>query len=247
MRIPIIALLVTGCAAAAPALPELTPWQPPTGQSCGTYGGEFAAGEIVDSAAFADAFAAVGPADGGLLLRVRVDSAGEEEWFRRIETTLPPADADRIEGALAPLVRRPARGSSSGRLHLQSEDGRMARLVAGPSQSCPPAIRNRWEVQAALRKVHQEQRQTGAAVVRLHVDTAGRVTDAHVHRGSGDVLLDAAILAAGRQANFHPALLDRMPVPVWAEITLTVEVACPQADTLLWRLPADDPCRTPRP
>lgn len=238
--------LLAGCAAAAALIPlELTPWTPPGGQTCNAFGGDFPVSAIVDSSAAVAAVDRVGGSDGGLLLSVATDSTGALSRFTRIETSLPEREADALGAALEPLVRSPDAKPRSGRLLVEREDGRMARLAVGASEACRPAIANERVVQHALQQVWEEQRREGQIHAWLFVDTTGAVTESQIRRGTGDLAMDAAIIRAARTARFHPALRDRVPVPVWVALDFTVEVYCPPTDTVRWQLPADDPCRYP--
>jgi TonB family protein len=241
------AFLAAACGTAAARSPlELSPWDPPRAQACGAFGGDFPLSAIMDSAAAAAAAEPVIASDGGLLLSVGIDTTGARSRFRAIETTLPAQEADALASALEPLVRgRPGAGES-GRMLVERTEGRI-RLAVGPSESCRPAIADPRETKRALEDVYRQHRREGSAHVRLHVDTAGLVDAGHIERGTGDPVLDAAILDAGRRARFHPALIDRQPVAVWVALDLVVEVACPPADSLRGGfVPHDDPCHRSR-
>lgn len=244
MRPTLLGLVVlVGCASAAPTpLVDLTPWRPPPGQSCQAGGGDFALPTVLDSARAVAAIAALAPADGALLLSVATDSAGAVTRFRRIDATVPEPDAAALERALQPLVRGPDR---RGRLLVETADGEAARIAVGPSQHCRPAYLNQDEVSRALTRAYLDHGRTGSAEVWMFVDTAGAVEKSQINSGSGDLLLDLAILSASKLTRFRPALLDRQPVPVWVAVTFTVQAGCDRAvpDSLLWQLPMDDPCR----
>lgn len=240
-------LLIAGCggaAAAAKVVPEISPWTPPDGQRCSAAGGGFAIGAILDSVAAVRAVEAVGPADGALLLSVSVDSTGTLSRFHVIETTLPEPEAEPIAAEIEGVVRGETARRRLGRILLEVADGRVTVLRSGASRTCLPAIANEPAVQRALAAQHRTLGEVGSAVVWLFVDTAGNIERSHVQISSGDPELDRAILEAGRTARFHPALIDRAPVAVWAQIRLTLEPYCPPSmASERIELPLDDPCR----
>ena len=69
----------------------------------------------------------------------------------------------------------------------------------------------------------------GAVAVDVTIDPLGKVSDAKVVRSIP--LLDAAALAAARQWEFAPTLIDGKPVPIIATIELTFSLAPPPAPT----------------
>lgn len=175
-----------------------------------------------------------------------MDSAGQRGRYRRIEASLPEPEAAALQAALEPLIRGAPGEGRGGRLLIERAGGRVTRLAVGPSQACRPLVADAREAQRALEDLYHLHGREVSAEVLLHVDTAGRVDEGQVFRATGDPILDAGILGAGKRAVFHPARIDRVPVPVWVQMTFTVEVACPPGDTVRWQLPPGDPCRNPR-
>jgi protein TonB len=62
----------------------------------------------------------------------------------------------------------------------------------------------------------------GKAVVRLHLDTQGKMQEANAI--SGDPILSGALLDAVKQWQFEPTLLDGDPVEVEVDVEMVFEV-----------------------
>jgi protein TonB len=76
----------------------------------------------------------------------------------------------------------------------------------------------------------------GSVAVDVTIDPTGKVSDTRVVRSIP--LLDAAAVAAARQWEFTPTLIDGKPVPVVATIELTFSLPSPAASTPAAREPA---------
>lgn len=241
----VVSLLALGCArGAGTVIPELTPWNPPEGQTCSAAGGKFALDALLDSVAAVRAVEALGPVDGALLLSTAVDSAGAVSRFHRIETTLPESGAEAVATEIRRLVRGNPPGPRLGRILLVITEGRVTTLRSGASRACGPVILNEPAVQRALRAQHWTLGRAGSAVLWLFVDRAGSVARSRVEVSSGDPDLDRALLEAGRTARFLPALIDREPVAMWVQIQLALEPDCPpRMASERTQLPYDHPCR----
>jgi len=98
----------------------------------------------------------------------------------------------------------------------------------------PPAVTNR--VNASYSAEAQRAGVQGAVAVDVTIDMLGKVSDAKVVRSIP--LLDAAALAAARQWEFAPTLIDGKPVPVIATIELTFNMAPRAAPTTAERAAA---------
>lgn len=215
-----VAAVIVACAATL-ELPELTRWSPPTDQPCDVLAPVGDLHGIVDSAALADGIAALDLPDGALLLSVDVDS-GEVERFRRIETTLPPSAADRLESLVEARVASVPGGTARGRLIARVGGGAVSELGLGPYQQCFPRLRNERTVSISLEQVYRRTGAEGTATIWMFVDTAGQVVNVQIRRSLG-LAIDTAFARVARSARFHPALLDRQPTPVWVSIDFTLE------------------------
>jgi protein TonB len=122
-----------------------------------------------------------------------------------------PADGDMPGGAAAatssatpPAPTLPVR-LGDGQLGLKLDDApdpNMIEAQADPGNRAP-----KYPQEAAL------QRQQGRVVIRLHIDTQGRVSDAEILQSSGHPALDRAARDALAKWRFIPALRDGVAVP----------------------------------
>jgi TonB family protein len=126
--------------------------------------------------------------------------------------------------ALAPLVAR-AQQEGARRDEGQAEPApepqltRPPELIQGVAPEYPPG-----ELAAG---------RTAEVLVRIHVDAAGKVTEATVVEGVNDAF-DQAALAAARQYVFRPAEWDGVPGPITVETTIHFVI-----DTVEPEAPAD--------
>lgn len=91
----------------------------------------------------------------------------------------------------------------------------------------PPRLQNASEVQEALRTGYpvslKEQGVGGTVVLWLHVDDAGRLTEARVKDTSGHAELDEAAISVARTMSFSPAEHEGSPTDVWVAQSITFE------------------------
>lgn len=217
-------LIAMGAAAACfvgPRLTELTPWSPPTGQSCTVTGPEGSLHLLVDSAALATRIEGLGLRDGTLLLSVHADS-GEVQWVRQIERLLPRRRARQLEDVVREMVRAPADTVAWGRLVIRTAAGSVETLELGPSETCRPALVNADELAEELEEAYRTIRLLGTARLQMFVDSTGRVTEIELERSSGRPAVDNAAAFAARVARFHPAIVDRHPVGAWVSLAFTL-------------------------
>ncbi|HZD03383.1 MAG TPA: energy transducer TonB, partial [Longimicrobiales bacterium] len=83
---------------------------------------------------------------------------------------------------------------------------------------------NSEDVNRLLHQVGKDVGIAGRVVLLLEVGEDGSVGDVRVRRSSGHMALDAAVVQVARSARFHPALVERQPLPVWLELPFTVVV-----------------------
>jgi TonB family protein len=124
------------------------------------------------------------------------------------------------------------------------QDG-SASPAAAPPPSATPAIQpiRGGPPPAALKRVNASYPAEamragvqGAVAVEVTIDPHGKVSDAKVARSIP--LLDSAAIAAARQWEFTPTIVDGKPVSVIATIELTFNMAPPPATTTTTTTPA---------
>lgn len=216
----LVAVLAMACASSV-RLVDLGYWRPPDGQTCRNVPPQGTVHALVDSAALAERIPALDLANGDLLLSVAVDS-GEVQRLRRIEDSLLPGDDDRLEGLVARSVRNGPREPAHGRLLVRVRDGEATELRLTAYQVCPPALDNEWLVSYLMARIQERDMVERTAKVWLAIDTAGRVTEAEQERVPG-LRPDTALIRVLETATFHPALIDREPVSVWASVDVKAE------------------------
>lgn len=207
-----VILLLTVACATSTGVVDLSYWRPPGSQTCQVKPPTGDIRALVDSAALADSIAGLDLANGDLLLSVAVDS-GEVRRLWRIEDSLLPGDDDRLEDLVARAVADGPGGPARGRVVARIRNGEATELRLSAYQVCPPALSNDWLVGYLLARIQERDRKERVAKVRLSIDTAGRVGGVRVERAPG-VEPDTALVRVLEAATFHPALIDRQPVPV---------------------------------
>lgn len=214
-------IILSGCASGT-ARPELlSSGTPPRGQRC-TIGAVPdplpSVAEVVDTARFSAALRGeFGSIRGYTLVSLRADSTGEWTRVRSIEGDLPAPAEERAVALLAQHLR-PADGVRRMRIRLDLDP--LPGFELGPSESCAPAVRNEPEVVRLLRAEAQAIGARGIVVLWIRTDELGRAGEVRIHRSSGSVQLDAAAARVARRMEFHPALLDGVPVAIWAQVPL---------------------------
>jgi TonB family protein len=222
---PVFCLVVLGaCASAAPdgstvrpaasfSPLDLSPWQPPAGQECEVTRTDSlpSVGSVFDSAALVPSARSV-RASGALLLSVGTDSLGIPSRFHQIDATLPPAEAEMLEDSLRVYFQGGA--VFGARVRIDVAPGSEPRFRIGSRQQCAPALRNRREIQRYMEDANQRAVRAGRVVLWVFVKEDGSVANARVVDASGNAFLDAVSVGIATQMKFHPALMDRQPVPV---------------------------------
>ncbi|MGK7313363.1 MAG: energy transducer TonB [Candidatus Longimicrobiales bacterium M2_2A_002] len=226
-------LALAAACAASPELVELSEWRAPALQPCETREPEGDIHALVDSAALAHRIAGLGLADGSLLLSVLVDSAAVQR-LHRIETSLPPADAEQLEDLMTGAMEDGPGGPAHGRFLARVRDGGLVDLRLAAYQGCRPRLTNARVLRWRLDQVGQRIRKEGTAEIWMFVDTAGRVEKAMVEESAGEAL-DTAFVRVARTARFQPALIDRRPLSVWVAMKFAL------ADSTEWPRPDRQP------
>ncbi len=209
--------------ASAPVL-ELRPWHPPEGQSCRVIGSDslpsFTA--AFDSAALATSARRLGTA-GSMLVTVHTDSLGFPREVRRIETTLPEAEAELLEDSVRVYFRggRPI----GARVRVDVRPGQEPRFTVGRRQECPPELRNRRQVQTYLEDANRVADRSGTVKLWVFILEDGTVANVRVVEESGNEYLDAVSIGIATRMQFHPALTERRPVPVWVQIPFSLRLS----------------------
>lgn len=252
----------SACASGGPAVPQLHPWEPPTGQPCEAGRDPGPPTALVDTTAVRAVIRNLDLPDGGVVISFHSDTTGALEDVLLTQTTLPTPEARAIRDSIDAIARRgagpvgaddAAEGAGgdagedeawSGRLLIRVAEGAVTELTAGPSLVCRPFLRNQAEASNALQRVYERTRKTGTAAARFYIDTTGVPTRVWLSEGSGDAALDRELLAVGRILRFHPAYLNERVRPLWARLNLTVQESCPaRRESPRWRtLPRSSPC-----
>jgi hypothetical protein len=124
--------------------------------------------------------------------------------------------------------------SWSGTLHVDAD----GTLTLTPSLACPPAVIHvealQQQIAARQAAIHEIARESTAVppralrpstlLVRIRVGMDGRPLTVEAVRRTRSPNLDRAILdVVHRHAQFRPASVDGMPVPVWVELPIHLE------------------------
>jgi TonB family protein len=230
-------LLTAGCAAAAgvgpggggeagPRAELLSDWRPPDGQVCTVASSPEVLptpDALVDRAGLAlaldSAFQGEVPR-GRVLLSLRQDSVGSWTRVAPIEGSHRAPTLDRLAAVVGPLLT----DDRIGNVRLLVETGADAglRLAVGRQEACSPEIWNRRFVSAELNRIWQQYRVEARLVVRVEVDTEGRVLGGVLVQPSGHAAVDSAVSRLLLNINFHPALSDRIPVATFNQFPLLI-------------------------
>ncbi|HEX6070670.1 MAG TPA: TonB family protein [Longimicrobiaceae bacterium] len=140
------------------------------------------------------------------------------ESARRIRTGLNPAAAPRDLAVAVP--------ESSDALESAAQSVNPPRQAESVPRFTPrdvePSLANRSAFARALEESYPAELRAagrgGSVVLWVHLSEEGKVTEARIHRGSGEPALDNAALSAIRQAEFSPARLKEAPVDVWLQL-----------------------------
>lgn len=225
----LVLLLAGGCASTPPpggagAPLELSAWRPPSPQQCGFDRLEepIAPHRVLDSARVATAAAAQqGP--GSMLLSIAVDSLGAVKRFRIIESTFSqPGSVALLEQLRAAFRPDAVPAPFAARLLLEGGGSRPHRLRVGSHQECRPVLRNARAIADLIAGAAGGFPDGGQVRLDVFVTGTGRVAEARIQSSSGDGRLDQQLLFIAHRMEFHPALLDREPVPVWIRMPLSV-------------------------
>jgi TonB family protein len=242
-------LLVAGCASAGGAGPGgggdegpraelLSPWHPPSGQVCVVVSSPEVLptpDALLDRRALAHTLDRAFSGDvprGRALLSLRQDSTGTWTRVAPIEGSHPAPTLDRLAALVEPLLS----GDPVGNVRLLVETGADPgtgagpdpgpdtglRLTVGRQEMCSPEIANRSFVAAELEQIWQQFRVEAHLLVRVEVDTEGRVAGAELIEPSGHAAIDAAVSRLLLRIQFHPALNDRIPVATFNQFPLSI-------------------------
>lgn len=222
-----VAIAATACGSAPVPPSTLSDWQPPPGQRCMPALGDWEAlpplAEVADSLALVQAAAQWIGGSGHAVYSIRFDSAGAPASAHAVESSLgAEATAELGERVRTAFLRRAEGAPRYVRVRVEAREAVEARL--GASQECMPALRNREEVSRLLEGVARRLRTSGTARVWIFVGTTGEPLRTRIQTSTGDLVLDENIRAVAMEMRFHPALADRVPVPVWSELPVTVTV-----------------------
>lgn len=212
----------TGSGGGSSGPSPLSDWSPPEGQTCypsPALGDLPEPDHVVDVAAVADEVRGL-PA-GHVLLDIHSDSLGQWSAVGVVEGDLP---AQPMARAVEAVSRHFMDGGPNGRLELRVDLGEPPEVRLGPHSVCPPALANREDAAWMVQQVGQDVGIAGTVVLWFEVKEDGSVGDIRIRRSSGHMALDGAMMQAARRVRFHPALHERQPVPLWAEVPFNVVV-----------------------
>jgi len=118
--------------------------------------------------------------------------------------------------------RAPRAHGSTGRKESAKSSGETAGMStgggSGSSNYIPPQFLTRYK--PPYPEQARAQRLEGVVLLRVSVDTSGRVTDANIHQGSGYAILDRAALEAVRTWRFTPARQGDRVIPATVELPI---------------------------
>ena len=158
--------------------------------------------------------------------RLRYDTLGMFDTAYVISEAMSVATQERLALAL------------SGRARPVGEPEELVSLVLGDSsgpgprrvpdlRACPPVLTNDSQIQRLLiaeaRALDEAGHMpadgvTAISVLRMFVDTEGRVTELRVHESSGRIPIDEAAVRIMREAVFIPARTEGIPWGAWVQI-----------------------------
>jgi protein TonB len=86
--------------------------------------------------------------------------------------------------------------------------------VVEPALAAPPRV--------SYPEIAREQRVQGKVIVLVLVDENGRVAEARLQKGVAQPAVNDAVLAGVRNAKFHPATKNGIPVKMWRPVIVDV-------------------------
>lgn len=128
----------------------------------------------------------------------------------------------------APLLARLPR--SEDLIHLRLDEVEPPDTV---TMECMPSLLNAQEFQQDLRRISTRQTATPggparvALTIKMLVTRDGEVAYAELARRSSNGDVDRAVLEAARRLRFRPAMIEDVPVDVWVEQAVQVQMGAP--------------------
>jgi TonB family protein len=191
---------------------------------------------VADSAGFAAALRALWePGTGLTLAQVFYGLNGAFFSANVASRELSDATKEEISTTLQAMAR--PRGAAGEMVHLVLGDS------AGPSprrvaalRTCRPVLSNERDLQRLIgreaRRLDEQGLLPDAAmpVLWLYVGADGLVRRTQVNQGSGAVAVDQAAARIMSNATFSPALLEDIPVAVWVQIPVRLQVIGPRPE-----------------
>jgi TonB family protein len=207
----------------------LSNWRPPGGQTCQIEeppSGLPAVDVVIDSgaveSAITDLWMAATSRPGYALFSIHAtrDSSGAPIRVKIIESDVAERTAATLEALVSRYLRHPPPDQSSVRLKI--EVGPTPRFTIGAQETCKPHLRNREQVSELLERAAPYVSGPGTARVWVFIDTRGNVRNARIETSSGNGEVDSLAMQLVYRMKFHPALQDRVAVPVWVALPVSI-------------------------
>ena len=148
------------------------------------------------------------------LAEPRVSMAGSESADPAPATLRPAVRGD----ARSQDVSRPSASTDRGTLHGTTTASLPSPGFPSGVPTRPAQVRGGYQVRPPYPAAARERGIQGVTLLRVHVETDGRVDDVAVHESAGHRELDRAAADAVRQWRFEPARNDAGPVAMWVLI-----------------------------
>ena len=210
-----LAVALSGCASGGqPSAPSCRSDLPFHGESLNAF---------ADSAQLQEELERFWPSSTDLILaNFYYDSVGVLDTIGVWVDALPADPRRRIEETLFASARREGVPEERVSLFLGDHEGPRVRRVEG-FRTCRPSL---LHPESLSREVGREGRALGlaekrTAVLRAYVTRVGTAQDVRVVQSSGDLRFDVAAAGLIQSAQFLPARLEGIPVPLWAQFPVT--------------------------
>lgn len=154
------------------------------------------------------------------------DSLGAVDAAQVWSTSLSDSARARLEGVLTTHARVPTTAGQRVHLFLGDERGPRPRRVR-ELRGCPPRMLNPERLATRLSAESRSLRITQLTRVDVFafVQPDGRPIEVRVEQSSGNPAADEAARRIIFDAVFMPAMIEGVPIPLWAHFPVTFRVA----------------------